>query len=117
MEKDAEPADGLNNLPGSWTFLGFGVVVTAAVVVSCRAVVVSFGAVVVVSPGAMVVVSSGVQGGGTRGLPEPAFPLLAPWPSTLGPGRGSSSSRRRVGAGAGSAKSNNSECRFVLRRC
>ena len=64
MEKDAEPADGLNNLPGSWTFLGVGVVVTAAVVVSCGAVVVSFGAVVVVTPGAMVVVSSGVKAAG-----------------------------------------------------
>ena len=76
--QDAEPADGLNNFPGLRSFLAVGVVVTAAVVVSCGAVVVSFGAVVVVSPGAMVVVSSGVQGGGTRGLLSLPFPFLLP---------------------------------------
>ena len=39
--QDAEPTDGLNNLPGLRTFLAVGVVVTAAVVVSCRVLVVS----------------------------------------------------------------------------
>ena len=80
--QDAELADGLNSLPGLWTFLAVGVVVTAAVVVSCGAVVVSFGAVVVVSPGAMVVVSSGVKAtgmvvvlGAFLSLP---FPFLLP---------------------------------------